>query len=70
MLYICIWIIDPTKGLLHHIKDEEQEVEGLIMPVNDEDADSGSQQQSVYQPLMATGPYEPEQLVETEICLS
>jgi hypothetical protein len=39
------------------------------MPVSDEDADSGSQQQSVHQLVTAAGPHEPGRLAETEVHL-
>jgi hypothetical protein len=52
------------------IKDEEQEVEALIMPVSNEVTDSGSQQQSVHQLVIVVGPHEPEQVRETEVCWS
>ena len=48
---------------------EEREVEGLIMPVSNEDTDPASQQQSAHQLVIVTGIHEPERLGETEVRL-
>jgi len=43
-------------------------VEGLIIPVSDEDTDLESQQQPAHQLVTVVGPHEPERLREKGVC--